>query len=292
MASYNSDLLQESWGEYYIPSVGPGYVTVRRGGPFDNSAPQVRLQIPNEQQTLARVKEVVANTDMDAAFSSGGGGSGGGGGGGGSSGGGGGGSSGSPDVRILDFGLSPGFPDQREPLAAGETITFEITVENQGNERKPSQRFTVTANGQQVFNGSLATSIGQSTKRNVRFTIPEVGSEGPVDFCARLSDKDESQCASLTVTPGFDNDAVQVSSIDVPGQITLGEDLSGSFRVDNGNPQEAEIRWRVDFNGVVVDDNVARVPGGSVVEIQYAGRAPETTGSFDVCARLDSVTPR
>lgn len=217
-------------------------------------------------------------------------------GGGGSSGGGssgGGGSSepsGSPDVRIVDFGLSSGFPDQTPPLAAGDRVTFEIALTNQGTQDKNQQGFVVEADGQQVFDGALASPTSTSTKRNLRVNIPSVSQQTEVSFCARL-DNGREQCVSLPVVPGFDPDAVTVESITVPDQITLGDNLSGTFRVRNPNPTPADIRWRVDFEGPVVDDGVARVPGETVVEIDYSGRGPEEVALFDVCARLDSVTP-
>ena len=219
------------------------------------------------------------------------------GGGGGSSGGGGGGGgsnepSGSPDVRITNLSLSAGFPEQQPPLAAGDTVTFEIGLVNRGPRDKFSQSFTVDALGQQVFSGSLASPADSPTKRNLRVTIPQVDSERPVEFCAKLSDKNETECVTYRVTPNFDPDAVTLTRTNVPSQIRLGDDLAGDIRVDNPNPKTAQVEWQVDFDGAVVDEGITRVPGEKVVEIPYSGRAPETDGRFEVCGRLNSVTPR
>jgi hypothetical protein len=239
-------------------------------------------------------QRVEAYFGQDSGGASGGGGSSGGG----SSGGGGGGGgssepSGSPDVRITDFSLSSGSPDQQPPLAAGDRVRFEIGLVNRGSRDKFEQDFTVDALGQQVFSGSLASPTNSPTQRNLIVTVPQVDSERPVEFCAKLSDKNETECVTYRVTPDFDPDAVEVTQIEVPSQIRLGDDLSGTIRVDNPNPKTAQVRWRVDFGGgTVADDGVTRVPGEKVVEIPYSGRAPEYDGQFEVCGRLDSVTPR
>lgn len=285
MPSYNTDLMGESWGEYVIPSVGPDSVKVRKGGMYDNSAPEVNLAIPNEEQTLENVKQVVSNTDMESRLSTEAGppssapdpGSGGG-----SSGGSSGGGSSEPEPEPsfrIDVFERPDDPlpyesDYPQPGLSGwsddeKGVVVPVTIENTGD-ASGSIDVGLLGNARE-HTQTFSLSPGETETRDFYAHIPDPGGSASYDI-ASFGDLPLNNRQDFSLSRQSPSPDLSVSGVGAPDQIGYNEEFSANVAVTNDG--DADGSGEVSIEEATAD---VEVPGNETRTVTVSEIPPPSS---------------